>query len=974
MRKMVDQLKNLACNTIQDAVAAYFAAKLILLKTDSVTERTVREVVCSDAFRRQLQKRKIEFPNLSRGQFAAMAEFCNWLTEAGLHQNMAGYFHWLDPHLVYNWAKIYQAMGTNSVAPTLTLLYHIFRAIEDALPVDEAVFYESQKEFWIGRGITEAEISEVLDAVQGFHFKKGSIKKSKAFLMAEQIYTEEFNSDARCLLHEWLQMYLGKRGRLQKYEETIRDSVVEKKKKILEKLVKAEPSDVVMELRHKDFLDATVEVNVMLPFFLNFLTANSGCAYVYNPSPLLLRHVAEEIPQQTPDLNFVLLDEEECVAFRCEFPQLSIIHAKELDREKEINSMLILPGGIELIEIYSAIPTNLHSLYILLPQTALSGKTNILPVLAEKSMSVKGIVGLPKEIFQTAPVKKIILIAEKSKEERSAVTLERLLYSSEYQLLKWDRKIYTITEPLKSATFRELWTHKEQEERYPYINHPKRAAIYYWSKELPILYSIHGRKDGVEEGNACIKEVCVLESGVVPGKLTLVNTRKGLRSKDRDEILKNIGEIPLREDVYDKCAASLKKSFQNCPERLSYKGLYLCLRNNMKSLHTFRHSLLDKLLFGQNRALADLVPAYSTGEQVQAAIQEILGKENFPTEVWKQILLLLQAAITGKYLAANPLKEFYQIVRDKEEERLQEAFARVRKRSFSQAQERNIFGEIIAPSETDPSYRRYETDAKWLLAAFTLFSPLSRRALLNLKISDLVITDQYTGFRLEEWEEVKYLAGPPILGKMFQNYANFLRKTYNFETKDRNSAPVFGRLEQHGKRRRFVPITDEEAKRVYKKMIECAEIIPTELPLLDREAKDLRSVQLKNIFDTNFAVKALLYCGLDYGEVQWLQGSTSDVVDRNYFGFEAEYNLARVGASLRRWTAPYEALLETKPSNQVQHKVIEGGDSFQIVSRKDKAGCIELTLIMEEATIDRLKILGESEYGHNISVECFEEV
>lgn len=925
------------------------------------------------------------------GRFLEVYDEINRL---GLISNPAAFFHYFAPTIVNDWHKFMMATANNKylVARILYAIYDQPRSDSrssyqlfdhTALLNTIASQYDDDSDDFINA------VDDGIYAIAGFSMDHKRKSLNAAMMQAIKSYNEEFGENSRAAL---LQDYLSARI-------NPLDDLLARKNIYLRRLVsRATPCNMIYDLRyHNDADDSEFECNVLLPIYL----AHAGSTpAIFNPSPKMIERI-NQFELCTP-LTLIIPDELERAAYKQDYERNENLNKYISPTEavdEPFSSLLVIANGISIGDVYEAFSWRAakNRLMVMMPQTVLGNSPDNLSVHLNKAqLFADTIINVPPKYTCSAPKKKFVLMA--SSRKSSTFRLIRMESYDDGDTLSFVPEYQEIESDWleQNMTLYQMQRAKQDQIRYPLIEHRKAANTICWSPEIVIFYNLYKKTDGYFTGRVHFKEIRLTKGGYVHKSRLGNYTEKGLRAKDVDEILQRIEQLPLSDETYSNLLVShIEEVYWHCPERLSLKTIWFCLRPELKNLVSYDETLFLEMFCGKKQMLSCLLPSQiSDGAEVETALRQVVDQVRI-TACWRQLLLLFYRATIRGYIENNPLSAHTKTVEDKNKQLLQSIKQHLRQRSVPGEQEMHLVKELVRqiPDSDGILHKRCVVDDTAFISFMLLFSPLSVPELRALTWGDIQRTEtmgvcfakitraMQRNNIVAEYDSYadrfkrRDVPFPTFAANILMERRAYISMKLQLSDSEMVSLPLFA-ANKSGKK--YPPLDYASVRTVYSKFYSSLGIKEEQYILLDGTERihfELNKSFRSRFFAWNYEIKASTIAELDEGEIDYLLGRQPQaVVDKNYFGFQAEYNLLLITQKLQKWTAPYEAICiqdECAPMRWSK-RVTTNKLAIESVQAPDKISNLHVDVFPQQGG-DVVRIQTVSNHRHELEIMCWEE-
>lgn len=957
-KKKITDLLNRLCHNSDRAlmIRIFVAAKAIVTLAEKLEDKSIRRAM--ETMAAEQDRRLCALPAVDDVEWqVALVTLCEFMRETELHKDHTLFFTEFVPFMVAQWPLVNKEVPDTE--QQLELLGNLFEATQKIVGTSELFNHISDDYFeeiqakspWI-----DADMFEVIWNAVFFYSGAVPDLKSDHVRKAVRLYANQNKSKEHLLADYLLELKdMGQKPiHFSSSSEVVQKLRLEgglKKGEILDyytapKLLTQElPAKVLQHLYYQNKSDAFADSVLSIQLFGNYI-GQAQKPIVINPSPMFL-HAWKRLKLSIPRLVAVVPTRKFGIALSPQYPDIEFWSFEEmLECPAEADLILFFGGNKEwkytpnALELLACLtPGPKCTLIAYLPSSALKQKkAELCQHLKEKGFAVSQMITVPGKLVDST--QKTILVGYKSTISTGELT-GLPSYDCLYNKAK-DMVTLAHTAVKTKKTLSEALSVKEV------ANPHSPGALLPWSNEIVVSHADYPVRDA--NGNvtrirskAYIRKADDLNPEKRGNAIKGTQTEQGLRAESEDELRQKLYELPLRKDLYMPIRNDIVRVYGNCPEKLSLKTVWFCLRPYLMEKDAYDDELAQILFCGAEQALANLRFSASYEEFCQALLA-VLETNAVPQDAWT---LLNQIADKGGefgFLESNPLDEFWPAIEKESKAKVYRVQESLRKWCFTDEEMDRMFDPLIEMQAADSiphALRRYVCDSGALLKLCALFSFIRKAELISLRFGDIedlpnggaqvrirsAVDEhdniiQYTGKGATRRRRRKS-ALPPVLAHCIRQRREWLQRALGLSDEEISEIPIFLEEEPRGKQK-VQRCSYKRATTLYKELLKAAKVPEDKRMMLEGKLARLVDFGLtrktESNFSNSFRILASWY-GLEDGEVSYNAGvEPESTLDSHYIAYDAPQNQIATSAKMHRATAKYFArILPAGPATRAEY-------------------------------------------------------
>ena len=703
------------------------------------------------------------------------------------------------------------------------------------------------------------------------------------------------------------------------------------------------PTDIVHTLFYADRDDSNIECMVARTEIM----WAQWCIHdllIVNPSPMFLleysrvegmKQEGQVAPSRT---TFAVMDDTLCCIYGRQFPQYHFIRIDQMVHlTQQYDFILVFARDYDdrndLWKAYRHCKDSGH-MAALVPQTAITkkGETFVEELFANK-IHVRLLMGVPENLRQSAPKKKVLLCGRKNERFSEKMRLINAVADETGNWLVLEKKSYHVSMDLLKRGMTLAQMIKVAQNK---TSKPRENEYYFFSKEILIEYIKITKKKCLVGIKASYRTIYRPKVNVrsSKGTRTVKDYDRGLRGSSMGMILPKLQLAVLSEAFSPAIIEDIKDYYKNDLGCLSIKTMWYCCREALSYCLSYDEDIAMEFFCGEYQELSNLQSGYCVADDIVRAMAVLYGEIEIPKKKWLQLNLIFQTAIEEGLIEKNPLASFMLIVKDKFKERLYMLSAALKKSHFTEDEELRMIEflreRIPVPRKKGDTAPRYVVESKWLAAAFSLFAGLPVREICPLLWGDLRkieddleemqvyitkhLNDQgivISNLNYKNKEKYRKAALDMILIGMLLERLQYIKTLYGLTDDDLQELPIMLEAEPFKGRsiKQAKMLSRATAVAVKKKLLEEAKIEEEWISLLEGDQKfdyNLNAYRT-DLFAANFRHKAYNYCGFRAGELCYHLGNKGpDTYSVHYCDYGDDFVQYGMVRKLNRWTYIYE--------------------------------------------------------------------
>ena len=711
--------------------------------------------------------------------------------------------------------------------------------------------------------------------------------------------------------------------------------------------------------------DSAFECSYLFDQFASNISQESRVLIV-NPSPdFILKCMSDKHCSSLSYLYFSVPDNIVAMCYSKEFSRESFISYEDISKLSGIDRVLIMSRDhpIErLNDLLSALSVcNPDALVLaVLPSAAFESAQNLAKdICVKEDCNIDKLLILPNKITHSNPRKKVLLFIRKGSNNPPLDTIlfYEALSDSKGQILYIHKEHWCISTDVfyeGRSTILSLKKEAEKKRNLPIGGKETRdqARVYRFSKEIQLCYTILTKRKNRFAGKAYYCEIQRSESRRQRGKRLTVIIEKGLRCETEGEVLKQMETVPFDERVTPYIVKDVCSAYASDMELISMKTLWFCCRDKLLKSSKYDEEIAKKIFCTDSQELAEICPSSAYESDFCYAMSRLFNSDaqSVPLKLWRQVDIILETAVSEKYIHFNPLAGLMRKLSSQATEEQREVRNALTKKTFTLEEEGKILAFISAETKIrfgPKPAKRYEVESIWLVSAIRLFTGMVVKEICALKWSDFIKVpgmDSYqflVSKRLSDDGRVAVNL-PPDDCKKFRRVpvthalAAMLiaRKQYLSEVRMMPGEQILempiilckepdeGPLKDFSKYYCKPRVATEQCKAV----IAAVDVQKLLLLLPDDEGEletDISKPQ-GDIFRSNFKYRANHTCFFTRGEINYMLGiEPPNTFSRHYCDYTNDFIQCAIAQKLQRWTALHPILTHIRNSCTCQTVIMK---------------------------------------------------
>lgn len=995
--KILDMLSNLGATSYQEICRTYFTAKMIIAYNNGEdyadTLKASRGLHAAITGYRQIISYALSDDNADR-----WSALCHALHTSGLDVDMHKFFDLVVPNVVADWIGYLTHLPDRRDS---TILIALIVLLASETPTREA--YAVHADVCGKINLTYDRFQRCWNRVHACILVDASHTPAPCISDAMRLYHKLY-LPMTDLLTDYYRLYLSqdmttekqaiKGGRRRERTtiiaeggKTAQDTELES---ALRNLAQAKPTDVIRGLFYgKSRNDAALECTYLLRSFASTLDADSK-ALIVNPSPDMILWCRKQ-KIVCNHVCFLVTDEMIAELYQHEFPDMSFRALTQSGTcPTDYDRLLLVARGLDADKVLTALQLSAPcaKLLALVPEVYLTGNSNTLQkYLCKNHYSIRQITAIPTAATESAPRKKVLihadtqwcydycqLITAECDDCKTALTIPK-----QYSLIphKWLEGTMSIADMRKAALA----------SKQPVHNHLNDAHVYWYSPEIQLRYTLQSDCKNRCAGRVYYRAILRPEDKHRKrGDRLSPIIEKGLRKNTEAEVIAAIEQVAMDERISDAVVSDVLDYYFGRMDELSIKTMWYCLRNQLRTLHTYRENLALEMFSSQNQSIAVLNVGRSTADEYEVAVQSVFpAKDHIPKAYWQQLHLILSTAQDEGYIKHNHLSEHMRVISHRADKRQREVRNALVKKILENDEERRIMDYLLQM----PMSSR---DGLWILGPIIMFAVPHLREALALRWMDFepglngayhlnvtkYLCDDGTVKSLLDKSVEAYRSVPtaPILAELLLDYKKYLMERYELTEEQIAVCPIV--LENHTVLKKGIATRQckmASAVRKRKELIEQA-AIPANDVLLPTAVGDMIRTNLNNyqgdIFYSNLKYHLRHVCKMTEGELCYFLGlQAPDTFSDHYCAYDHPVLQHKMTRKLARWTNQFQRKQNVLEAPQCRHDVVSG--AFEETYRSDPAHrlCVDIVVTpMGHQLTGALTLQICSRYGLSGTIVC----
>lgn len=455
-------------------------------------------------------------------------------------------------------------------------------------------------------------------------------------------------------------------------------------------------------------------------------------------------------------------------------------------------------------------------------------------------------------------------------------------------------------------------------------NHAKALP---WSKEIVVRYSVYDgstAKAKYVRGKAYIQRMDASDPDGYRKAISKTQAEKSLRAKNEEDLVKKLADLPLQEEMYQSVIDEIIRVYGNCPELLTIKTVWFCLRPLLNKKSYYDDDLAKQLFCGESQALANLTFRASYEEYCEA-FAAVLGTYTVSMRHWAVLWQISAEAVEHGFLEKDPFSTFIPAIEADTREKIYPIQDALRKWCFNEVEMDRM---VLPLLERLPSGKAlFEVDSHAFFKLSALFSFVRKAELCALTVDDIELLPnggaqatitkfvdekgniQEYGQRGRNRRRRRKSAWPPFLAECFKRRLKCLQEQFGWSSEAMQKMPLFFEKEPSYKAAKVKCCSLQTATKLFKELLATANIPDDWIQLLDgKEARDVNlglSRKIENNFINSSRILSGFY-GLEDGETAYNAGTAPEMtIDDRYIGHDAPGNQIRTSAKMHRMSARF---------------------------------------------------------------------
>lgn len=758
------------------------------------------------------------------------------------------------------------------------------------------------------------------------------------------------------------------------------------------KLKEEKPTDVINAafFANKKRNDSEFEIGYVLPKFIDI--AKNKRVLVINPSPDIIIYLENNYYGEK---YYVVTDITVAKLYSIEFPKSKFVSFENIDSLVDIDIALLLNRDQKVSECEKLINclkvcNDRATLMALVPCVWFDNKTSgAYTFLSSIDFIPREMLIVSSEATVSSPRKKLLLMMEKGVEAESFN-----LYSSIYDKLRMEfiverdkRKIINEKYFLTNSTIKSFWRNKDVVEKSASYD---KAKEYRFSKEISIFYKVYANRKHSYAGVANYRQIIDVDKKLF-GKVITHNIEKGLRAKDKEEVIHSLENVPFNALVYPIIKNDLFKNYVSRDKPLSLKTIWYYLSEDLLTIKEYNESLMRKLF--RNHEISNYEPSTESVNELLTSISNNIGSEveDIPFAIIKQFNMLFSMACKNGILKFNPIAMCIPRYTRRASVRQFEVRNALVKKHFSDEEEKIIFEEIVKKeTKNGVAYLKCTVDSIWLAPAIRLFTGAAIKEVAALKWRDFIKVGEMDEYQLriskfvdekgtillhsqrENWKRFRMVPVCNVLGYLLNARKEYLL-SIGISEEYLQSSPIVLEKEQikdmlmrksinHCKPSRISAICNQLIKKVQ---------IPENILILPDEKNELKTDINKlhgDIFLSNFRYKINQKAKMTMGEINYIIGiKAPDTFSKHYCDYTNEFIQLAMLRKIDRWAFRYY-MIASKENYGIPNYGIEIGESNLRIGPFEK-GVVSIDLITVTELKEDVTINISCKHGINYQIE-----
>lgn len=448
-----------------------------------------------------------------------------------------------------------------------------------------------------------------------------------------------------------------------------------------------------------------------------------------------------------------------------------------------------------------------------------------------------------------------------------------------------------------------------------------------WSREIVVRYSVFDgstAKETYVRAKAYIQRMDASDPSGYRKAIPKTQSEKGLRAKSKEDLIKKLSALPLKEEFYQPVLDEIIRIYGNCPELLTIKSVWFCLRPLLNKKSYYDDDLAKLLFCGESQALANLT-FHASYEEYCEAFATVLGTNTVSMRHWAVLWQISAEAVEHGFLEKDPFSTFIPAIEADTREKIYPIQDALRKWCFDEVEMDRMVQPLL---ERLPSGKfLFEEDSHAFFKLCTLFSFVRKAELCALTFGDIVLLPnggaqaiitkfvddkgnvQEYGQRGRNRRRRRKSAWPPFLAECFKRRLKYLQEQFGWSTEAMQGLPLFFEKESSCKNAKVKPCSLKTANSLLQDLLGFANVPGDWIQLLDgKQARDVNlglSRKTESVFINSTHILSAFY-GLEDGETSYNAGTEpEETIDTNYIGYDAPGNQILTSAKMHRMSAKF---------------------------------------------------------------------
>ena len=984
-------------DSYQEICRAYFTTKLIIAYNDGEdyadTLKASRKLHAAFAGYRQIISRALSDDNAD--QWAAL---CEALHTSGLDADMYSFFDSTVPNVVADWTEYLTHLPDHRDS---TILIALIILLDSKAPTREE--YAVHADACGKINLTYDRFQRCWNSVYTCVLADASHTPAPCISNAMRLYHQLY-IPMTDLLTDYCRLYLSKdltsekqaiKGGRRRERTTIiaeggKTTEDRELELALRNIAQAKPTDVIRALFYGESRnDATIECTYLLRSFVCMVDADSRVLIVNSSPDMVIWWTKQKITCN--HICFLVTDETIADLYRHEFPDMSFRALTQRGTcPADYDRLLLVARDLQADTVLTALQLSAPSakLLALVPEVFLTGNGNTLQQhLQKNNYCIRQITSIPTAATQSSPRKKILvyadtqwrydyfqLISAECDDCKTTLTLPKQYSPIPH---KWLEGTMSIAD-MRKATLASL---------RPVRNHLNDAYVYWYSPEIQLRYTLQSDCKNRCAGRVYYRAILRPEDKHRKrGDRLSPIIEKGLRKATEAEVVAAIEQVAMDERIADAVVGDILDFYAERMDELSIKTMWYCLRDQLRTLHSYREDLALEMFCSQSQSISILIVGKGTAEEYEIALQSVFpAKDHIPKAYWQQLHLILNAAQREGYIKHNHLSEHMTVISHRADKRQREVRNALVKKILENNEERRIIDYLL---QIPTSMR----DGLWVLGPIMMFAVPHLREALALRWMDFepclsgtyhinvtkYLCDDGSVKSLMDKSIEAYRSVPtaPTLAELLLDYKKYLMERYALTEDQIAVCPIV--LENHavlkkGITTKFCRISSAVHRR--KELVEQASIPANEV-LLPNATGEMFRTDLNDyrgdIFYSNLKYHLRHVCKMTEGELCYFLGlQAPDTFSAHYCAYDHPVIQLRMTRKLARWTCQFQANQLPIAMPKSRHDVVSG--TFEYAFRADPMHrpCLEIVLTpINHPLSGSLTLQLSSRYGLGGTIIC----